>query len=508
MKEHNLNRRQLLQGLSAVPFVATASAQAPRPRTDPSWRFVGIQMGPHSMLDEGIDRVLDRLQGECGINSLLIYSHTYYTADGIRRKRTAKVLAQDHGVPARDLNTRRLPYVWVKQHEVYFKDTILRHVPTDPGDEYAGHDLFAEVLEPIRKRKMKLYARILEPFTPEMADLVPNWVHVLTVDAYNRPGRLPCFNNPDYKNFWLGTTEDLFRTYELDGYQFGAERSGPLSHLLMGGTPPYCFCEHCRARGREKGIDPERAREGMKLLHGFLREAVMGSDKIPTDGVPGSVMNYLFRYPEIFAWERLWRESKEDFFGTMFAAAKAIRPEADTGEHVDHPCTTFDPIYRSVMTYREMADYMDFIKPILYHDIAGPRTRTMYLNPVRRGLFKELSDRQALDLFYTLKGYNEAVEPKLEELDSKGLGPDYVYRETRRCVTDVAGRAKIYSGIGIDIPGNGVTFPSNPEGVYEATRKAFEAGAAGVLISREYDEMRLPNLRAVRSAMHEVNSAG
>lgn len=235
---------------------------------------------------------------------------------------------------------------------------------------------------------------------------------------------------------------------------------------------------------------------------------MLGSDKLPPDGIPGPVMNYLFRYPEIFAWERLWRESKEDFFGTMFASAKAIRAGADTGEHVDHLGTTFDPFYRSVMSYREIADYMDFIKPILYHDIAGPRTRSMYLNAVRRTIFKELSDAQALDLFYTLKGYNEAVEPKLEELDRRGLGPDYVYRETRRCVEDVAGRAKIYSGIGIDIPGNGVTFPSNPEGAYEATRKAFEAGAAGVLISREYDEMRLPNLRAVGRAMREVGDTG
>ena len=68
----------------------------------------------------------------------------------------------------------------------------------------------------------------------------------------------------------------------------------------------------------------------------------------------------------------------------------------------------------------------------------------------------------------------------------------------------MARRAKIYSGVGIDIPGNGATFPSNPEGVYEATRKAFEAGAAGVLISREYDEMRLPNLRAVGRAIRDL----
>jgi hypothetical protein len=493
--------------MAAIPLAAAAAPQRPA-QTASAAPFVGIQMGPHSMLDEGIDRVLDRLQGECGINSLLVYSHTYYTADGIRRKRTANVLAQDHGVPARDLNTRRLPYVWVKHHEELFRNTVLRHLPVDSRDEYADHDLFAEMLQPVRKRGMKLYARILEPFSADMAGLLPNWVKVLTVDAYGRPGRLPCFNNPDYRNFWLATSEDLFRNYELDGFQFGAERSGPLSGLLLGGAAPYCFCVHCRARAREKGIDAERAREGMRALHVFLRDEVLGKNGIPPAGVPGTVMNYAFRYPEILAWERLWRESKEEFFGTMFSSVKAIRPQADTGEHVDHPGTTFDPIYRTVMTYREMADYMDFIKPILYHDIAGPRTRVMYLNRVRSTILKELSDRQALDLFYTLKGYDAGAEPRLEELDQKGLGPDYVYRETRRVVAEVAGRAKVYAGIGIDIPGAGGTFASNPEGVYQATRKAFDAGAAGVLVSREYDEMRLPNLRAVGRAMREVKSSG
>ena len=504
-----LNRRRLLQAMTAMPVASAAQAQqgrggAGRGAAAAAERFVGIQMGPHSMLDEGIDRVLDRLQGEAGINSLLVYSHTYYTADGIRRKRTASVLAQDHGVAARDLNTRNLPYVWVRHHEEYFRNTILRHLPVDSRQEYAGHDLFAEMLEPIRKRKMKLYVRILEPFSADMAGLLPNWVKVLTIDAHGRPGRLPCFNNPDYRNFWLATSEDLFRTYELDGFQFGAERSGPLSGLVLNGTPPYCFCPHCRARGREKGIDVERAREGMKQLHTFVRDELIGKDSVPVEGVPTMVMNHFFRYPEILAWERLWRESKETFFGTMFSSVKAIRPGTDTGEHVDHPCTTFDPFYRAVMSYREMADYMDFIKPILYHDIAGPRTRSMYLNPVRRSIFKEMSDQQALDLFYTLKGYDPKVEPKLDELDKMGLGPDYVYRETKRCVQAVAGRAKIYSGVGIDIPGNGATFSSNPEGVYEATRKVFEAGAAGVLISREYDEMRLPNLQAVGRAIRDL----
>lgn len=503
-----LGRRELLQSLGALTagaVSAPAFQQGGRGRRPaaPAERFVGVQMGPHSMLDEGIDRVLDLLQ-ECGINAPMVYSHTYYTADGIRSKRNPAVLAPDHGIPVRDLNKRNLPFVWVKHHEEYFKNTVLRHNPVKPDHEYADHDLFAEMLGPVRKRNMKLYARILEPFSADMATLLPNWVRVLTVDADGRPGRLPCFNNPDYQNFWVATTEDMFKTYELDGFQFGGERSGPLSGLLMGGGAPYCFCQYCRAKGREKGIDAEHARQGMKELHTFVREELLQKTTIPPEGVLTSIMQYFFRYPEILAWERLWREGKESFFEATYGAAKAIRPQTDCGQHVDHPCTTFDPIYRSVMSYREMADKMDFIKPILYHDIAGPRTRGMYLNRVQRTIFKELSEQQSLDLFYTLKGYDKNVEPKLEELNTKGLGPDYVFRETKRCVQTVAGRCKIYSGIGIDIPGGGGTFASNPDGVYEAVKKAFEAGAAGVLISREYDEMRLPNLRAVGKAIREL----
>ena len=127
-----LNRRRLLQAIAVAPVgAAAAQAQQNRSAAASTERLVGIQMGPHSMLDEGIDRVLDRLQGEAGINSLLVYSHIYYTAEGIRCMRTANVLAQDHGVPARDLNTRNLPYVWMKHPEEYFKNTILRHLPVD-----------------------------------------------------------------------------------------------------------------------------------------------------------------------------------------------------------------------------------------------------------------------------------------------------------------------------------------------------------------------------------------
>ena len=46
--------------------------------------------------------------------------------------------------------------------------------------------------------------------------------------------------------------------------------------------------------------------------------------------------------------------------------------------------------------------------------------------------------------------------------------------------------------------------PADPEKVYECVRKAFQAGASGIVVSREYEEMRVPNLRAVGRAIKEM----
>ena len=73
---------------------------------------------------------------------------------------------------------------------------------------------------------MKLYGRILEGLAAELPGLIPNWPKILTADVFSRPSRLPCFNNPDYINWWLSTVEDLFKSYALDGFKYGSERSG------------------------------------------------------------------------------------------------------------------------------------------------------------------------------------------------------------------------------------------------------------------------------------------
>src|SRR5512133_494831 len=149
-----------------------------------------------------------------------------------------------------------------------------------------------------------------------------------------------------------------------------------------------------------------------------------------------------------------------------------------------------------------MAPYSDYIKLILYHEVLGPRIRSWYLERFKKTILSEISLDQSLQLYYDLFGYDKNVELGVDKLSSEGFSPDFVYRETRRSVSSAIGKAKFFAGIGIDAPGSP---PDDPETVYRATIKALEAEAGGIVISREYEEMKVPNLEAIGRAVNDWN---
>lgn len=473
-------------------------------------RFVGVQLTPSSIYDEGVDHVLNVLQ-DTGINTLLVASHTY---NGAVEGRSRDALA-DHGVPIKDPATRRLTRVWVETHDEYYAGTLLRNVRSPERDEFADRDVLADLYEPARKRGMKLYVRMLEGVSPVLIDLIPNWSKVLTIDVYGRPTSLPCWNNPNYRNWWLATVEDLFKTHKVDGLQWGAERVGPLSKTLFHGDVPMCFCEHCQERARKKGIDVERARQGFRQLYEFIAGLEAGQAG-PGDGILVNVLRFLLKYPEILMWERQWREAKEELAQLIYGTVKLINPGIPVGRHIDHQQSSWDIIFKAEMSYDEMLNHSDFIKPILYHDILGPRLRWWYLERLHKSILREISLEQSLELFYDVMGYDKTVEPKLAELGGVGMSPDYVYKMTRQIVDGVKGQIPVYAGIGFDVPWGGLTwdemkwgrFAGDPEKVYQSVLRAFEAGASGIVVSRAYDEMRMENLKAVGRALGDVNKAG
>jgi hypothetical protein len=489
-----MDRRHFLQGAVAL----AASQSLPAQTAKSVSRFNAIQMGPHSLCDEGIPRVLDLIQDTAAINCVMVYSHMYHGGYG----KAPNVFAPDHGVTPRDTRSRKLPMVWVKHHDQYFKNTSLRHPKIDPGMEYANRDIFAETLPECRKRGMKVYARILEGSGRDASENIVNYSKVETRDINGKTSSVPCWNHPEYRAWWMATVEDMFRSYELDGLQWGAERQGPLMNVILpwNNNPPVCFCEFCRARGKANGIDAERARTGFEQLYQYVQGLMAGKIK-PADGVFAGFLRVMIRYPEILSWEYQYRLSREDMQKSIYQTVKAIKPEAQVGWHVDHQPSSWDIVYRAEMSYAEMAPYSDFIKPIVYHDILAPRIRSWYLGRFQRTILSELTLKESLDLYYDIFGYDKTKEPGVDQLNSTGFSPDYVFRETKRSVASAEGKTKIYPGIGFNVPGEP---QGSPEKVYEATKKAFEAGGAGIVVSREYEEMRVPNLQAVGRAMREL----
>jgi len=463
-------------------------------------KLIGVQIGAHSIFDEGANHCLDLLTDTAGVNALFVYSHTYQQ---FARGRTLEALA-DHGLPVPDPSTRNLPQVWVTPHDEFYTNTSLRH-HIDPASEYAGRDVLAELAEPAKKRGIKLYARILEGSGTDLVASIPNWIKALTVDVYGRIYHLPCWNNPDYRNWWLGTVEDLFKSYDLDGFQFGSERVGPLSNVILKNEPPVCFCRHCLAKAVEQGISIERARVGWRKLHETMNSLYAG-EAVSNDNVMIVLFRLFMQYPEILEWQQLWRQSREALSRLIYGAAKAIRPDADVGIHIDHQQSTWDLFHRAEMSYEEMTPFADFIKPIVYHDILGPRIRHWYFERIQSALLRDVSLEQSLKMFYLLRGYDPDKEPALEDLSTTGFSEEYVYKETLRCVQSVNGKARVYAGVGFDVPWNREHFYSDPEKVYAATYRAFDAGADGIVISREYDEMRVENLRAVGRAVKSINT--
>jgi hypothetical protein len=403
----------------------------------------------------------------------------------------------DHGVPLSDNTGRRFPLVWVKTHDQYYKNTTLRHQQVDDTYEHAERDLFAEMVEPCRKRSMKVYARVLEG--TGLGRMIVNFSKVATRNINDRPTTVPCWNHPEHIGFWADTMEDLFRSYDLDGIQWGAERQGPLMNVISpwNNEPPTCFCEHCRARAKAKGIDAERARKGFEELYNFAQ----GGNRKAAAGVFAGFLRVLIRYPEILSWEYQYRLAREEICEAMYKRVKSVKPSAEVGWHVDHQPSSWDIVYRAEMSYEETAPHSDFIKFIAYHNVLGPRIRNWYLARFQRIILSEVPLDESLNLYYDLFGYDKNVEPKVSELARKGFSSDYVYRETKRSVASANGKTKIYTGIGFDVPGSP---PDDPEKVYEATLKAFDAGANGIVVSREYEEMRVPNLKAVGRAVREV----
>jgi hypothetical protein len=502
-----LDRRSFLRLCSACAalFSQTGHPQAapvPPPRRRPAApaksrkNYVGIQVRAFAWQDEGIDQILDNIQNKGAVNTVWAYTYAY----GEQRLRKGSSLP-DHGIPLAPGVTDVVAGAFYDYDPKYFQNTILKDFR---ATGYGKFNVIEQVAPKVKARGMDFVAWDLNNAGAAVPHLIPNYAEVCEIDLNGRRTAAPCFNHPDYRAFLSGKIESLLGGYssEIDAIAWGCEREGPLDGMLGGGGVGNCFCQFCQAKGRDRGISVARAQAGYRAL-GQLFHTAAGSPA-PADGYFVSFWRTLLKYPEILSWETLWTESFQGMQAELYGIAKSIAPQKPFGFHLLQ-AMTFSPFYRAEEDYAERRNYADFLKLATYNNAGGPRLEA-YLNSLSRGVFRDATPQDFLALYYKMMNYQEAP---YDQLASTGLSPDYVAKETRRAVAGVAGQTKIYPGIDIDVPTLGdnpkpTDKRTKPEDVKRALHAAFDAGADGVVLSREYIEMWLANLTAAGDTLREI----
>ncbi len=499
---NDFNRREFLK---ASALAATAAALAPTgvaaaDAATAHAKMIGIQAGAVSFIDEGTEGVLDIFQQRGAVNTIFLATFTY--GRGIAGRQVPGQPLPDHGRQEYDLNFHGGNFAM--PHPKFYANTALKQTRApDHGDL----DILEEVLPKAHRRGMKVFCWYEDVFSVD----IPGVANLQERDWQGRPAGTLCPLHPDYRNFLIGLTEDYCQSYDIDGVMWGSERQGPLHNAIgarHGGRADSarvtCFCEFHQKAAKERGIDFQRAKQGFERLDQFVRAA--HSNERPTDGYFVEFWRLLLDYPELLAWEKLWTDSKHAVCSDIYAAAKKAKPTVHVGFHIWH-ANSFSPFFRAEQNYAELAKTADFLKVVMYNNCGGPRY-TEYIRNVSSTIFKDVPREELVRLHNEWLDY--PAEPPLESLATKGLSADYVYRETRRALMDVAhtsSKCRIYPGIDVDIPTGSEEKKTSPKDVRAATTAALKAGADGLIFSRKYSEMRLANLAAGGQAVREFGAA-
>ena len=275
MKPVDEGRRGFLKGLAGLHVIAADAVAEPQAPPRKPELFNAIQMGPHTMLDEGIERLPGPHPGDRGHQC----AHDLQPHLSRRHSQAAAVACNGSWcTAARDAQSQiarrvgRAPRAVLQGH-----DSCATRVP-DRSYEYAGRDLFEEVQEPARKRGMKVYARILEGASANSFRASPRWsprdvygkAHAgRLLESSGIPRLVECHGRrhvPDLPT--------------LDGLAVGRRAHGSADerHFVPGTTSRQRASASTAWPGaRPTGIDAERARKGFEELYNYVQARCEGN---------------------------------------------------------------------------------------------------------------------------------------------------------------------------------------------------------------------------------------
>jgi len=493
-----MKRRQFVGTVAAAAMAAPSSSPAA-----PNDKTISIQFGAVSLIDEGVERVLDNFQERGAINALMPAVFSF--SNGTAGRQLPGIAFPDHGKHEQE-ELRGGNFARV--HPQYYKDTAVDAKLTQAPD-HPKFDVLGDLIPTARKRGMKVFGLVQDHF-PES---FPNVEKLQERDFNGQRAETLCKNNPYYRNFLLGLVEDFTRSYDIDGLMFVVEHQGAFSDILGSrlrgkkrGQPGSrtCFCDYCREKGIKQGINFNRVVTAFNELEKLV---VAGrARKRPVDGYYVTLWRLMLKYPELLMWEHFFHENVRETLRLMHRRMKAVRQNAMFGIHVWHNFT-MSPLYRAEQDMAELAGCCDFLKPALYHRCGAPRLAS-YIESVAETMYGDVPPDELLQFHYRVLDLKEAPYDRVRQAPLSG---DYVYRETRRTLAGLNGaKTPVYVGIDVDIPvrpedvaGQSIAAyqKATRASVRDAAAQALRAGAQGLVVCRKYSEMYLDSLSGIGDAV-------
>jgi hypothetical protein len=437
-------------------------------------------VNPVSLLDEGIEQVLDVLQYRAAASGVLLAVHGF-NPEVIDRGR----IWPGHGPRG---NAGTLGGLFAASQEGTYDGTGLGppHVKEQPYDSF---DALGHLGKAAGSRALDVYLYILESAgTGGYQRNVAGWPRVLEIDILGRRGPLPCINNPQYRAWKLALFEDLYKNHEFAGLLWGVERWGPL-HTVLSGTTPGCFCSHCATLATANGLDWRRVREAYSSLWELVQH-------------PGkSFLKLLLQFPEVLGWEWQWTRAYLSLHRELYGTAKWLAPHRQFGLGLWH-YWFINPILRVEWDMAEFADSADFIRPILYHVPEGPRL-ARYLNSLGKSVTRGIATDSLWEVMSQSLGL---TLPAVTEVERTGLPASFVGQGVTLVREGCRDAAQILAGIGIDVFEDGLERQMTPDDVSAAIIEAHAAGADGITLARNYAEMRHELLSAAGETIGKIRN--
>jgi hypothetical protein len=331
---------------------------------------------------------------KAGCNSLLFFTSLYHGYRLIQRR-----------YPHRAIYSLETDKVFYEPDLELYRDCALA---PERSLDAGGVDFVAELSAACRNEGVRFSALIPMCAGERIVQMYP---HLAVANLYGSRDRLfLCYNNPEVRAYRFAMVRDIVGRYGIDELMLDKIPQTMLELSALSGLfdPPlrtvgsFCFCEHCRKRAAQSGLDLDEVRaRATEIANRSLRipphiiaslgDGLIGDTEIPL---------LLLEEPLIYRMLQFRFESAVEFVGQVRDLAKQLRPGIPVQAAFVPPCH-------------------------IGHDMTSPRS------------------------WLTIQSYQKYRDVLDELLCVAHWGPDVVRFETARAVDAAEGRVKITTSMSL-----------------------------------------------------------